>query len=63
MSCGSRTPRSTSRSCSFARGPFGYFVGEYEGLASTGNTFWPLFAIGTGDPDNRTDIVTRTAAP
>lgn len=47
----------------FARGPFGFFVGEYEGLASTGNTFWPLFAIGTGDPDNRTDIVTRTAAP
>jgi BNR repeat-like domain len=47
----------------FARGPFGFFVGEYEGLASTGNTFWPLFAIGTGDPANRTDIVTATTAP
>jgi hypothetical protein len=43
----------------FARGPFGYFVGEYEGLSSTGNTFWPLFAIGTGD--RLTDIVTATA--
>jgi len=43
----------------FARGPFGYFVGEYEGLTSTGNTFWPLFAIGTGD--RLTDIVTATA--
>ena len=40
----------------FARGPFGYFVGEYEGLTSTGNTFRPLFAIGTGN--RLTDIVT-----
>jgi hypothetical protein len=47
----------------FARGPFGYFVGEYEGLANAGNTFRPLFAIGTGDPLNRTDIVTATTAP
>jgi BNR repeat-like domain len=47
----------------FARGPFGYFVGEYEGLSSAGNTFWPLFAIGTGDPANRADIVTATVAP
>jgi hypothetical protein len=47
----------------FARGPFGYFVGEYEGLSSAGSTFWPLFAIGTGDPANRTDIVTATVAP
>ena len=45
----------------FARGPFGYFVGEYEGLTSTGNTFWPLFAIGTGN--RLTDIVTATAGP
>jgi hypothetical protein len=43
----------------FARGPFGYFVGEYEGLTSTGNTFWPLFVIGTGN--RLTDIVTATA--
>jgi hypothetical protein len=39
----------------FARGPFGFFLGEYEGLSSTGNTFWPLFAIvNDGDPANRT---------
>ena len=43
----------------FARGPFGYFVGEYEGLTSTGNAFRPLFAIGTGN--RLTDIVTATA--
>jgi hypothetical protein len=45
----------------FARGPAGYFVGEYEGLTSTGNTFRPLFAIGTGN--RLTDIVTATAGP
>jgi hypothetical protein len=43
----------------FARGPAGYFVGEYEGLTSTGNVFRPLFAIGTGN--RLTDIVTATA--
>jgi hypothetical protein len=42
----------------FARGPFGYFVGEYEGLTSVGTTFHPLFAIGTGN--RLTDIVTAT---
>jgi hypothetical protein len=47
----------------FARGPFGYFVGEYEGLASTGNTFWPLFAIGKDSANRTTDIVTATTAP
>jgi len=47
----------------FARGRFGYFVGEYEGLSSTGNTFWPLFAIGNDDaPARTTDIVTATAS-
>jgi hypothetical protein len=46
----------------FARGPFGYFVGEYEGLSSAGTSFRPLFAVGTGDPANRTDIVTATAS-
>jgi hypothetical protein len=45
----------------FARGPAGYFVGEYEGLTSTGSTFRPLFAIGTGN--RLTDIVTATAGP
>jgi hypothetical protein len=43
----------------FARGPFGYFVGEYEGLTNMGNIFRPLFAIGTGN--RLTDIVTATA--
>jgi hypothetical protein len=48
----------------FARGPFGYFVGEYEGLSSTGNTFRPLFAVGLDDLANRTtDILTATTAP
>jgi hypothetical protein len=47
----------------FARGPFGYFLGEYEGLASAGNTFWPLFAVvNDGDPANRTDIVVTTGS-
>jgi hypothetical protein len=47
----------------FARGPFGFFLGEYEGLSSTGNTFWPLFTVvNDGTPDNRTDIVVTTAA-
>jgi hypothetical protein len=47
----------------FARGPFGFFLGEYEGLASTGTTFWPLFAIvNDGNPSNRTDIVVTTAS-
>jgi BNR repeat-like domain len=48
----------------FARGPNGYFVGEYEGLANAGNSFRPLFAIGLDDAVGRTtDIVTATAGP
>lgn len=47
----------------FARGPFGFFVGEYVGLSSTGNTFWPLFVIGNDDaPARTTDIVTATTS-
>ena len=46
----------------FARGPNGFFLGEYEGLSSAGSTFWTLFAIvNDGNPNNRTDIVVRTA--
>jgi hypothetical protein len=37
-------------------------VGEHEGLSSSGNSFRPLFAVGTGDPANRTDIVTATTS-
>jgi hypothetical protein len=47
----------------FARGRFGYFLGEYEGLTSTGNTFRPLFAVGTGidaSGNRLTDIETAT---
>jgi len=46
----------------FARGPNGFFLGEYEGLSSAGDVFWPLFAIvNNGNTANRTDIVVRTA--
>jgi len=46
----------------FARGPNGFFLGEYEGLSSAGNAFWTLFAIvNNGNPNNRTDIVVKTA--
>ena len=46
----------------FARGPNGFFLGEYEGLSSVGSNFLPLFAIvNDGTPSNRTDIVVRTA--
>jgi hypothetical protein len=48
----------------FARGPNGFFLGEYEGLSHIGNAFLPLFAIvNDGDTANRTDIVVRTALP
>jgi hypothetical protein len=47
----------------FARGPFGFFLGEYEGLASAGSTFWPLFTVvNDGNAANRTDIVVTTAS-
>jgi hypothetical protein len=45
-----------------ARGPFGYFLGEYEGLTSIGNNFVPVFvAVNNGDPANATDVFTTTA--
>jgi hypothetical protein len=48
----------------FARGPNGFFLGEYEGLSNIGDAFVPLFAIvNDGNPANRTDIVVRTASP
>jgi BNR repeat-like domain len=48
----------------FARGPNGFFLGEYEGLSNIGNAFVPLFTIvNNGDTANRTDIVVRTASP
>ena len=45
-----------------ARGPFGYFLGEYEGLTNIGNSFFPLFvAVNNGMPANRTDVFATTA--
>jgi hypothetical protein len=45
-----------------ARGPFGYFLGEYEGLTNTGNSFRPLFvAVNNGMPANSTDVFTTSA--
>jgi hypothetical protein len=47
-----------------ARGPFGYFLGEYEGLTSIGNRFAPVFvAVNNGDAANRTDVFATTAGP
>ena len=37
-------------------GAGGYFLGDYQGLASVGNVFVPLFARTNGDTSNRTDI-------
>ena len=47
-----------------ARGPFGYFLGDYEGLTSIGSTFLPVFvAVNNGNTGNRTDVFERTAGP
>jgi len=47
-----------------ARGPFGFFVGDYEGLASVGNTFRPVFVqVNNGNSANRTDVFATTAGP
>ena len=41
----------------------GYFLGDYQGLTSTGNSFVPFFIMAnSGDPANRTDgWVTRVS--
>ncbi len=42
----------------------GFFVGDYEGLATTGSTFVPLFVqANTGNTVNRTDAFETTASP
>jgi hypothetical protein len=47
-----------------ARGPFGFFLGDYEGLTSIGNTFLPVFiAVNNGNAANRTDVFERLAFP
>lgn len=41
----------------------GYFLGDYTGLASAGETFLSVFAVAnSGDTSNRTDIVLRRVA-
>ena len=45
-----------------ARGPFGYFLGEYEGLTNIGNRFASVFiGVNNGNPANSTDAFFRTA--
>jgi hypothetical protein len=47
-----------------ARGPFGYFLGEYEGLASVGNNFLPVFIqVNNGNPSNSTDVFSTVVGP
>lgn len=47
-----------------ARGPFGYFLGEYEGLTSVGNNFLTVFIQGNdGNAANRTDAFFTTVGP
>jgi len=47
-----------------ARGPFGFFLGEYEGLTSVGNTFRPVFIqVNNGNASNRTDVFGTTVSP
>jgi Neuraminidase (sialidase) len=42
----------------------GFFVGDYEGLASTGTAFRPLFvAANSGNISNRTDVFTDGVTP
>lgn len=51
------TPRSFDiEQAPVARGRFGYFVGDYEGLTHARGTFLPLFIqVNNGKPQNRTD--------
>jgi BNR repeat-like domain len=42
----------------------GFFVGDYEGLATIGNTFVPVFVqANSGNTTNRTDVFETTASP
>ncbi|HEX9331882.1 MAG TPA: sialidase family protein, partial [Anaerolineales bacterium] len=47
-----------------ARGPFGFFLGEYEGLTSIGNNFMPVFIqVNNGNSANRTDVFGTITGP
>jgi hypothetical protein len=47
-----------------ARGPFGFFVGDYTGLTSVGNTFVPIYVqVNNGNTANRTDVFETSVGP
>ncbi len=50
--------RITPASFNYANAPFarGLFLGDYMGLVSSGNTFYPLHTRATNDLNNRTDV-------
>jgi hypothetical protein len=41
----------------------GYFLGDYEGLSSSGSRFYNLYVVTTGVPANRTEAVFQTVDP
>ena len=41
----------------------GYFLGDYEGLSSSGSTFYNLYIVTTGTSINPTDAVFQTVVP
>jgi hypothetical protein len=41
----------------------GYFLGDYEGLSSAGSTFYNLYVVTTGNPANRTEVVSQRVQP
>jgi hypothetical protein len=41
----------------------GFFLGDYQGLASTGTGFQPFFVMTNNNIDNRTDVFTTTVQP
>jgi hypothetical protein len=47
-----------------ARGPFGYFLGDYEGLSNVGNNFLPVFIqVNDGNSANATDVFGTFTGP
>jgi hypothetical protein len=47
-----------------ARGPFGYFLGEYEGLGNAGTSFAYAFVqVNNGNAANRTDVFHTRVSP
>ena len=58
--------RITPTSFDMFTAPFsrGYFVGDYEGLDTSGTTFVPFFVqANSGNTSNRTDVFTTTISP